>query len=210
MHYINEQEATRASTRSGGRGYYDDYDMYMQAGSAGEVATARGLEQVGFWRKIVAHPSYDAFWSDQAVDKVLAAEPLKVPAMLVDSLWDQEDIYGAMAVYKAIKPKDTNNDKVFLVLGPWHHGQEIEERQPLGAIRFGSDTATVVPQECAGAVPGAISEGRCAERCGRGAGDSVRDRRRIAGRSWMRGRRVAPKMTPLYLEAGFELGFDAA
>jgi hypothetical protein len=38
--------------------------------------------------------------------------------MLVDSLWDQEDIYGAIAVYKAIKPKDTNNDKVFLVMGP--------------------------------------------------------------------------------------------
>jgi hypothetical protein len=38
--------------------------------------------------------------------------------MLVHSLWDQEDIYGAIAVYKAIEPKDTGNDKVFLVLGP--------------------------------------------------------------------------------------------
>ena len=36
--------------------------------------------------------------------------------MLVHSLWDQEDIYGAIAVYKAIKPKDTANDKVFLVM----------------------------------------------------------------------------------------------
>ena len=68
---------------------------------------------------------YDAFWSDQAVDEVLAGQPLKVPVMLVHSLWDQEDIYGAIAVYKAIKPKDTANDKVFLVMGPWHHGQEI-------------------------------------------------------------------------------------
>ena len=45
--------------------------------------------------------------------------------MLVHSLWDQEDIYGAPAVYKAIKPKDGANDKVFLVIGPWHHGQMI-------------------------------------------------------------------------------------
>jgi putative CocE/NonD family hydrolase len=59
--------------------------------------------------------------------------------MLVHSLWDQEDIYGALAVYKAIKPKDTNNDKVFLVLGPWHHGQEIEDSSTLGALKFGSD-----------------------------------------------------------------------
>jgi len=71
---------------------------------------------------------------------VLAALPLKVPVMLVHSLWDQEDIYGAPAVYKAIEPKDTGNDKVFLVLGPWYHGQEIADGSALGAIRFGSDT----------------------------------------------------------------------
>ena len=74
------------------------------------------------------------------MDKILAAQPLKVPTMLVDSLWDQEDIYGAMAVYKAIKPKDTDNDKVFLVMGPWHHGQEIEDASTLGALNFGADT----------------------------------------------------------------------
>ena len=65
------------------------------------------------------------------MDKILAEQPLKVPVMLVHSLWDQEDIYGAPAVYKAIKPKDVNNDKVFLVLGPWHHGQEIEDGSTL-------------------------------------------------------------------------------
>src|SRR5207244_1562745 len=89
---------------------------------------------------ILEHPSYDAFWQEQAMDKILAARPLKVPTMLVHSLWDQEDIYGAVAVYKAIKPKDTNNDRVFLVMGPWHHGQEIEEASSLGAIHFGSAT----------------------------------------------------------------------
>ena len=75
------------------------------------------------------------------MDKVLAAEPLKVPMMLVHSLWDQEDIYGAPAVYKALKPKDVNNDKVFLVMGPWHHGQEIRDGSSLGPLRFGSDTS---------------------------------------------------------------------
>ena len=77
----------------------------------------------------------------QAVDKVLAAQPLRVPVMLVHSLWDQEDSYGAIAVYAAIKPKDTRGDMVKLVMGPWYHGQEIEEGSALGQIRFGSDTA---------------------------------------------------------------------
>ena len=139
--YIYEQEATRKNEAKWWTSHFDDYDMFIQAGSAGELGRSRGLEQVGFWRKILEHPSYDAFWRDQAVDQVLAAQPLKVPVMLVHSLWDQEDIYGAMAVYKAIKPKDTNNDTVFLVMGPWHHGQEIEDGSRLGALRFNSDTA---------------------------------------------------------------------
>src|SRR5712691_11043692 len=121
--------------------------MLLQAGSAGELGRRRGLEQVGFWRKLLAHPSYDAFWRDQAVDRVLAALPLKVPVMLVHSLWDQEDIYGAIAVYKAIKPKDTDNNKVFLVMGPWYHAQEIREGSALGAIQFHSDTALTFRRE---------------------------------------------------------------
>jgi putative CocE/NonD family hydrolase len=138
--YIYEQDATRKNEAKWWSCCFDDYDQYMQAGSAGELGKSHGLEQVGFWRKILDHPSYDAFWRDQAVDKILAAQPLKIPVMLVDSLWDQEDIYGAMAVYKAIKPKDTGNDKVFLVIGPWHHGQEIEDASTLGPLHFNSDT----------------------------------------------------------------------
>ena len=138
--YIYEQEATRDNTAQWWANHFDDYDVYMEAGSAGELGRRHGLEQVGFWRKVLEHPSYDAWWQQQAMDKILAAQPLKVPVMLVDSLWDQEDIYGAPAVYKALKPKDTGNDKVFLVMGPWHHGQEIGDGSSLGALKFNSDT----------------------------------------------------------------------
>ncbi|HEV7683631.1 MAG TPA: CocE/NonD family hydrolase [Pyrinomonadaceae bacterium] len=141
MSYIYDQEATRANDVKWWTSHFDDYDMFMEAGSAGELGRRRGLEQVGFWRQLLAHPAYDSWWQEQAVDKILGAQPLKVPVMLVHSLWDQEDIYGDIAVYKAIKPKDSNNDKVFLVMGPWHHGQEILEGSMLGAIKFDSDTA---------------------------------------------------------------------
>ena len=147
MPYIYEQEATRDNKAKWWFSHFDDYDEYMHAGSAGELGRERGLEQVGFWRKILEHPSYDSFWQQQAMDKILAAQPLKVPVMLVHSLWDQEDIYGAMAVYKAIKPKDTSNDKVFLVMGPWHHGQEIEDASSLGALKFSSDTGLYFRKE---------------------------------------------------------------
>ena len=140
MSYIYEQDGTRDNSEKWVTTNFDDYDMFLRAGSAGDLGRLRGLEQMGFWNKITAHPSYDSFWQQQAMDKLLAAEPLKVPMLLVASLWDQEDIYGAMAVYKALKPKDTAGDKVFLAFGPWYHGQEIGDSSNLGAIKWGSDT----------------------------------------------------------------------
>jgi putative CocE/NonD family hydrolase len=147
MSYIYDQEATRKNDVKWWTSHADDYDMFMEAVSAGELGRRRGLDQVGFWRKLVEHPAYDAFWREQAVDRILAARPLKVPVMLVHSLWDQEDIYGAIAVYEAIEPKDTRNDQVFLVMGPWHHGQMIRDGSSLGTIRFNSDTALTFRRE---------------------------------------------------------------
>jgi len=139
--YFQDQEAARAEGPRWWTDHADDYDAWMAAGSAGEMGRLHGLQQVGFWNKLVSHASYDEFWQEQAVDKLLAVQPLKVPVLLVHSLWDQEDIYGAPAVYRAIKPKDTNNDMVFLVLGPWHHAQEISDGSSLGALKFPTDTA---------------------------------------------------------------------
>jgi putative CocE/NonD family hydrolase len=139
--YIYEQVASRDNTLKWWSNYHDDYDLFLQAGSAGELGRSHGMQQIGFWNKIVAHPAYDAFWSDQAVDRLLANQPLKVPVMLVHSLWDAEDSYGAIAVYQAIKPKDVNGDMVKLVLGPWYHGQAIDEGSSLGSLRFGSDSS---------------------------------------------------------------------
>ena len=147
MAYILQQEADRKNEIKWWTNHFDDYNLFMNAGSAGELGKLHGLEQVGFWRKILEHPTYDAFWRDQALDKILAAQPLTVPVMLVHGLWDQEDIYGDIAVYKAIKPKDKDNDKVFLVIGPWHHGQQIHEGSSLGAIKFDSNTALYFRQK---------------------------------------------------------------
>ena len=73
MSYIYDQEATRTSETKWWNSHYDDYDMFLEAGSAGELGRRRGLEQVGFWVKMIEHPGYDAFWRDQAMDRVLAA-----------------------------------------------------------------------------------------------------------------------------------------
>jgi uncharacterized protein len=211
MPYIYEQEATRSNDAQWWTDHFDDYDLYMEAGSAGELGKRHGMEQVGFWRKLLEHPSYDAWWQQQAMDKILAAQPLKVPVMLVDSLWDQEDIYGAPAVYKAIKPKDTDG-KVFLVLGPWHHGQEIGDGSSLGALKFGSDTGLYfrenilrpfLDQYLKDGVPKADVAPVMAFETG------TNTWRRLPG--WPAGCASGCSIhaKPLYLKAGLKLSFDA-
>jgi putative CocE/NonD family hydrolase len=209
--YMLEQVADRKSEIKWWSDHFDDYDAYLQAGSAGEMGRRHGLEQVGFWRKLLAHPSYDAFWREQALDRLLGERPLGVPVMLVHSLWDQEDIYGAPAVYAALEPKDAANDKVFLVLGPWHHGQMIADGSALGALRFGSDTAQSFRRDVLrpfldqylkeGAPLADVAPVTAFE-----TGSNTW--RRL--RAWPSGCEsgCAPKPTPLYLGAGLKLGFE--
>jgi putative CocE/NonD family hydrolase len=140
MDYVYGQEATRKSTEDWFTPRYDDYDNFLAAGSADALGKIMGMDQLGFWRKLEAHPAYDAFWQGQAVDKLLAAEPLKVPTLYVGGLWDQEDIYGAVAAYEATKPKDVHNDMNFLVLGPWFHGQANGDGSKLGPLVWDGDT----------------------------------------------------------------------
>jgi putative CocE/NonD family hydrolase len=209
--YIYDQEATRRSDVKWWSSHYDDYDEYLQAGSAGEMARRHGMQQLGFFNKLSEHPAYDVFWREQAVDRILANQPLKVPVMLVHSLWDQEDIYGPIAVYKAIKPKDTNNDMVFLVMGPWFHGQEIADGSSLGELKFGSDTALYfrqhvlrpfLAQHLIDGAPKANVPPVSAFESGTNAW------RRLPG--WPDGCDAGckPEMSPLYFHSGLKLGFS--
>lgn len=212
MPYIYEQEATRDNKAQWWTDHFDDYDVFMEAGSAGELGRRHGLEQVGFWRKLLEHPSYDAFWQEQAMDQILAGQPLKVPVMLVHSLWDQEDIYGAPAVYKAIKPKDTGNDKVFLVMGPWHHGQEIGDGSTLGGLKFNSDTGFYFRQEIlrpflAQYLKEGSAKADVAPVSAFETGTNVWRRLPSWPAGCASGCTVRP--TPLYLSAGLKLGFTA-
>jgi uncharacterized protein len=140
LKYIYEQTASRQNAYAWPASPADEYQFYLDGVTAGAIAHRYGMEQLGFWNKLVSHPAYDTFWSSQAVDKLVARKPLNVPTMLVASLWDQEDTYGAFAVYNALWPHDTQH-QLFLVAGPWSHAQEVGDGDSLGPLHFGSDTA---------------------------------------------------------------------
>lgn len=140
LDYISEQTETRGSGKMIPREGADDYTNYLQKGSAGDFARYGGLDQLPFWKKVEEHPAYDAFWQGQALDKIMASLPLKIPTMWLQGLWDQEDMWGAIHSYEAVESKDTANDKNFLVMGPWRHSQVNYEAFSLGELRWNGDT----------------------------------------------------------------------
>ncbi|MBW8813050.1 MAG: CocE/NonD family hydrolase [Caulobacterales bacterium] len=140
--YFTQQTTERDEGDPIPRQGFDDYDNFLRAGSAGDYARAAGLDQLPVYRKMAEHPAYDLFWQAQAVDKLLAKDPLKVPTLWMAGLWDQEDMWGAIHAYEAVEPKDAANDMNFLALGPWRHSGTNYEQRQLNALKLPGDTAT--------------------------------------------------------------------
>ena len=138
--YIRRQTTERGESIAIPREGYDDYTNFLRKGSAGDFARAAGLEQMPFWQKVDKNPAYDGFWQGQALDKIMASLPLNVPVMWLQGLWDQEDMWGAIHCYEAVEPKDTNNDKNYLVMGPWRHSQVNGDGYSLGPLLWDGDT----------------------------------------------------------------------
>ena len=119
----------------------DDYTNFLEAGTAGDFARARGMEQLPFWRDIEENPSYDGFWQAQALDKLIGKTKLTVPTMWEQGEWDQEDMYGANHSYRAWEPQDTTNTMNYLVIGPWFHSQINRQGRAIGPLVWATDTA---------------------------------------------------------------------
>jgi putative CocE/NonD family hydrolase len=139
--YIASQTTVRGRGEPLATGVYDDYDGILRAGSVGAYAKQFGLDRLNYTKKLFEHPAYDSYWQHQALDKALGARKLTVPTMNVVGQWDQEDIYGAYAVYAALEPQDKDNRMNYLVVGPWRHSGVNYDGSSLGALKFTGDTA---------------------------------------------------------------------
>ena len=192
------------------RDAYDDYEAFRRFGSAGAYARAHGLDQLPWAEKMIEHPAYDAFWKGQALDNLVADQPSQVPTMWVQGLWDQEDMWGAIHCYLALKAKG-HVDRNYLVMGPWRHSQVNYDGESLGPLKWNGDTALqfrrdvlkpFFDQYLKESAPKAETPPVFIYNTGENHWDRLKN--------WPLAceERCASPMKPLYLKEAFSLGFD--
>ena len=121
---------------------HDNYKFYLETGALPAFTKLAG-DSIRFWKDMMAHPDYDAWW--KARDARNATKNLK-PAMLwVGGLFDAEDHWGAFNAYKAAEANNPGKEFNKLVEGPWYHNQwGNNDGTHLGNINFGSNTSSLL------------------------------------------------------------------
>ena len=141
LDYFTEQSSQRGAGATVPRPGSDDYQDFLDAVSAGHWAEVNGFKQLPWWNRLSAHPAYDAFWQLQALDKLVVQKPASVPTVWLQGLWDQEDMYGAVHTWEALKAAGHGSNN-HLVMGPWYHSQVNRSAETLGPLKWKGDTAS--------------------------------------------------------------------
>ncbi|MCO4291250.1 CocE/NonD family hydrolase [Solitalea sp. MAHUQ-68] len=117
----------------------DAYEFYLKKGALKNLEKEVFKGKVDFYKDLVAHPNYDAFWKARDIRQHL--KNIKPAMLVVGGFFDAEDCWGALETYKSIEknsPKTTNT----LVMGPWFHGGWARsDGSYFGDIKFGSQTS---------------------------------------------------------------------
>ncbi len=144
--YAYEWAVPLESVKKGGDITFDNPDMYqwyLPLGKLQSIAPQLALKSHS-WKAFLEHPSWDSYWQARATNLYL--KDTSVATLVVGGWWDQEDMYGPLAMYKSLEKTDKDG-QVFLVMGPWNHGGWGGRARRLGAIDFGSDTGIYYKRE---------------------------------------------------------------
>jgi putative CocE/NonD family hydrolase len=182
----------------------DQYHFYLGFPTLDSLARAVGVTTRPSWQSFVAHPAYDAYWRTRALQHVLVTP--EVPTLFVGGWWDEEDVFGVQAAYRAVERADAKGWS-HLVMGPWSHGGWARTAgDSLGPLGFGSETGAWFRAQVQrpwfawwlhGKGDGRFAEARVFE---------------TGGNAWRTFEAWPPKAvrpTRLYLRAGGALSFEA-
>ncbi len=117
----------------------DEYEFYLGLTPISNANAKHLKGKIAFWNDLLAHGTYDAFW--RARDPLPFYRNVKPAVLTVGGLFDAQDLWGALATYRAFNQQSPGAD-VRLVLGPWRHGGWTRNTgDSLGDISFGSKTS---------------------------------------------------------------------
>ena len=117
----------------------DNYGFYLQTGALSNFTKLTG-DSILFWKDLMSHPNYDAFWKARNARANVQVINPNIATLIVGGLFDAEDCYGAWNLYQAVEKNTKNNNKI--IMGPWHHGQwGRSDGTHLGFVEFGSNTS---------------------------------------------------------------------
>lgn len=117
----------------------DGYRLFLNLGTLSYINDELLKGSIGYWAVFREHPDYDSFWQERSVPQYL--KNIKPAVLTVSGWFDAEDLYGALATFRAIE-SDKHAPFNGLVMGPWvHGGWSSTDGESLGAVHFGSKTA---------------------------------------------------------------------
>ncbi|AKF81655.1 X-Pro dipeptidyl-peptidase [Myxococcus fulvus 124B02] len=117
----------------------DGYQFFLDLGPLSNADTKHMKGDVAFWKDVVAHPNYDAFW--QARNLLPHLKNIKAAVLTVGGWYDTEDLYGPLRTYAAIEKQNPGTQNTLLI-GPWPHGGWARgEVDKLADTEFGFNTA---------------------------------------------------------------------
>jgi len=139
--YVQELEAQKTNGVVDSK--EDQYTFFLEHENFAGVAKAAGISNLPTTKHFLDEPEYGKFWQAMAVEPHLSKP--EVPTLEVGGYWDQEDMWGTQAEYAALRPHEKPSDpmhKVFMVLGPWNHGEWAHSSaenlvSPFGTLDFG-------------------------------------------------------------------------
>jgi putative CocE/NonD family hydrolase len=78
-------------------------------------------KKIKIWNEYLQHDTYDDYWKARNIRTHL--KNIKPAVLIVGGWFDAEDLFGTLNTFKAIKEQSPANPNIWLVMGPWEHGE---------------------------------------------------------------------------------------
>lgn len=117
----------------------DGYDFFKKLIPLSNIEKNWYKGNVAWWKEIIQHPDYDAFWKSRSTGQFL--KDIKPAVLTVGGWFDAENLFGALRTYKSANSQSPQGD-VKLVMGPWCHGCWARQTgDHLGNVYFNANTS---------------------------------------------------------------------